>query len=59
MEYQPFPADPTVIEDLNPVLRGWGNYERLRDLRIQRKGRHLRAGEASAWSREKVIFWRM
>ena len=59
-----------MIEDLNPVLRGWGNYfrtgnaarkfkqvdsyvyERLRDLRIARKGRNLRAGEASAWTRD-------
>ena len=59
-----------VIEDLNPVLRGWGNYfrtgnaarcfnqidgyvwRRLRDLRVQRKGRHLRPGEWDRWTRE-------
>jgi group II intron reverse transcriptase/maturase len=60
----------TVIADLNPVLRGWGNYyrtgnatrqfigvdgfvvRRLRALRVTRKGRHLRPGEVSAWTRE-------
>ena len=59
-----------VIADLNPVLRGWGNYfrtgnaarqfgsldsfvvRRLRALRIAHKGRNLRAGEASSWTRE-------
>jgi RNA-directed DNA polymerase len=59
-----------VIKDLNPVLRGWGNYfctgnaarcfnqidgyvwRRLRDLRVKRKGRQLRAGEAGRWTRE-------
>jgi group II intron reverse transcriptase/maturase len=59
-----------VIADLNPVLRGWGNYfrtgnaaqrfnqldtyvwRRLRQLRLQRKGRHLRPGEAERWSGE-------
>jgi group II intron reverse transcriptase/maturase len=59
-----------VINDLNPVLRGWGNYfrtgnaarqftaldgyvvRRLRALRVKRKGRNLRPGEARAWSRE-------
>ena len=59
-----------VIEDLNPVLRGWGNYfrtgnaarqfcsidyfvvDRLRRLRIKRKGRTLRPGEAQRWTRE-------
>jgi group II intron reverse transcriptase/maturase len=59
-----------VIADLNPVLRGWGNYfrtgnatrkfnqldsyvwRRLRNLRVQRKGRHLRPGEVDAWTRE-------
>ena len=62
-----------VIADLNPLLRGWGNYfrtgnaaqrfnqvdtyvwRRLRDLRVRRKGRHLRAGEADRWSRD--YFW--
>ncbi len=59
-----------VIDDLNPVLRGWGNYfrtgnaahqfgsldsyveRRLRTLRVQRKGRNLRSGEAESWTRE-------
>jgi group II intron reverse transcriptase/maturase len=59
-----------VIADLNPILRGWGNYfrtgnaherfnqldryvwRRLRALRIKRKGRNLRAGEATRWTRE-------
>ncbi len=59
-----------VIADLNPVLRGWGNYfrtgnaatrfnqlddyvvRRLRTLRVQRKGRHLRPGEADGWTRD-------
>ncbi|MFM7296274.1 MAG: group II intron reverse transcriptase/maturase, partial [Planctomycetota bacterium] len=59
-----------VIRDLNPVLRGWGNYfrtgnasrrfvqidgyvvARLRSLRLERKGRHLRPGEADRWTRE-------
>jgi group II intron reverse transcriptase/maturase len=59
-----------VIADLNPVLRGWGQYfrtgnahvqftqldryveERLRRLRIQRKGRHLKPGEVRGWTRE-------
>lgn len=59
-----------VIADLNPVLRGWGNYfrtgnaadqfisldrfveRRLHALRRKRKGRHLRPGEARAWTRE-------
>jgi group II intron reverse transcriptase/maturase len=59
-----------VISDLNPVLRGWGNYfrtgnaarrfiqldsyvwRRLLALRVRRKGRHLRAGEAERWTRD-------
>ena len=59
-----------VIADLNPVLRGWGEYfrtgnaakrfnqldsyvwQRLRALRVKRKGRHLRPGEADRWTRE-------
>jgi len=59
-----------VIANLNPVLRGWGNYfrtgnasyqftdidqyvhRRLRALRIKRKGRHLRPGEADRWTRD-------
>ncbi|MEO8184963.1 MAG: group II intron reverse transcriptase/maturase [Deltaproteobacteria bacterium] len=64
-----------VIADLNPVLRGWGNYfrtgnastrfnqldgyvyRRLKTLRIERKGRNLRAGEAASWKRES--FWKL
>jgi group II intron reverse transcriptase/maturase len=59
-----------VIADLNPVLRGWGNYfrtgnaarrfnqldsyvwRRLRVLRVKRKGRNLKAGEAEQWTRD-------
>jgi len=59
-----------VIADLNPVLRGWGNYfktgnaakrfnqldtyvwSRLRRLRLERKGRHLKPGEATRWTGE-------
>ncbi len=59
-----------VIAELNPVVRGWGQYfrtgnaakqfvqidryvvDRLRALRIQRKGRNLRPGEAAGWTRE-------
>ena len=59
-----------VIADLNPVLRGWGQYfrtgnaakrlnqvdtyvwRRLVRLRVQRKGRHLRPGEAARWTRD-------
>jgi group II intron reverse transcriptase/maturase len=59
-----------VIADLNPVLRGWGNYfrtgnadkrfnqldgyvwQRLRALRVKRKGRNLKPDEAHRWSRE-------
>jgi RNA-directed DNA polymerase len=57
-----------VIDDLNPVLRGWGNYfrtgnaakpfnqldryvwRRLRAMRVKRKGRNLRPGEAERWT---------
>lgn len=64
-----------VIADLNPVLRGWGNYfrtgnaakrfsqldtyvcQRLRRLRLARKGRNLRPGEAKRWTRES--FWNL
>jgi group II intron reverse transcriptase/maturase len=59
-----------VIGELNPVLRGWGNYfrtgnaaakfnqvdtyvwKRLRELRVKRKGRNLRAGEVERWTRD-------
>jgi retron-type reverse transcriptase len=59
-----------VIRDLNPVLRGRGNYfrtgnasrrlvqidryvvDRLRSLRLARKGRNLRPGEVNRWTRE-------
>ena len=64
-----------VIADLNPVLRGWGNYfktgnaakrfnqldtyvwQRLRVLRVKRKGRQLKPGEAARWTRES--FWNL
>ena len=64
-----------VIADLNPVLRGWGNYfrtgnaarcfnridsyvwRRLHALRVKRKGRNLRAGEANRWTGE--YFWNL
>jgi hypothetical protein len=64
-----------VIADLNPVLRGWGNYFRtgnastkfvqldlyvfwrLRTLRVKRKGRQLRAGEARRWT--TAYFWNL
>jgi len=57
-----------VIAELNPVLRGWGQYfgsgnparqflsidsfvvRRLRRLRVARKERHLRAGEAQRYA---------
>lgn len=56
-----------IIRDINPVLRGWGNYfrtgnaavkfnqvdsyvwRRLKSFMVKRKGRNLRAGEASRW----------
>jgi RNA-directed DNA polymerase len=58
-----------LIDDVNPVLRGWGNYfrtgnaarkfnqvdsyvwERLRRFMIDRKGRNLKPGQASTWTR--------
>jgi group II intron reverse transcriptase/maturase len=62
-------ADPReVIRELNPVLRGWGQYFRtgnaadkfteidryvtwrLKRLRVKRKGRHLKPGEARRWT---------
>ena len=57
-----------VIAEINPVLRGWGQYFRtgnaadkfseidkyvtwrLKRLRIQRKGRHVKPGEAHRWN---------
>ena len=62
-----------VVADLNPVLRGWGNYfrtgnasnqfididsyvwARLRALRLKRKGRQLRSGEAERWTRDYFV----
>ena len=59
-----------VIDELNPIVRGWGQYfrtgnaskqfvqidryvvDRLRTLRIKRKGRNLRPGEVTRWTRE-------
>jgi RNA-directed DNA polymerase len=59
-----------LIRDINPVLRGWGNYfrtgnaavkfkqvddyvrQRLRGFMVKRKGRNLRAGEASRWTHD-------
>lgn len=59
-----------IVAELNPVLRGWGQYfgsgnparqfvsidsfvvRRLRTLRVKRKGRNLRAGEAQRYTRE-------
>ena len=59
-----------LIADLNPVLRGWGNYfrtgnaaskfnrmdtyvwQRLHGFMTKRKGRHLRPGEATRWTRD-------
>ncbi|MBA3454570.1 MAG: hypothetical protein H0T42_15885 [Deltaproteobacteria bacterium] len=61
-------VDPRdLIAEINPVLRGWGQYfrtgnasdkfneldgyvwRRLMRLRIKRKGRHLKPGEARRW----------
>jgi len=59
-----------VIADLNPLLRGWGNYFRtgnaaikftqadrhvawrLYRLMVKKRGRNLRPGQASQWTRE-------
>lgn len=59
-----------IIRDLNPVLRGWGQYfrtgnaagkflqvdtyvwSRLHRFQVKRKGRQLRPGEASIWTRD-------
>jgi len=62
-------VDPRqLIAELNPVLRGWGQYFRtgnasdkfsevdkyvtwrMKRLRIHRKGRHLKSGEARRWN---------
>ena len=62
-------VDPRdVIGELNPVLRGWGQYfrtgnaadkfteidryvtRRLKRMRLKRKGRHLKPGEARRWN---------
>lgn len=62
-----------LIEKLNPILRGWGNYFRtgnaadkfteidryvswrLKRFLIRRKGRHLRRGEARAWTEDFFV----
>lgn len=62
-----------VIADLNPVLRGWGNYfrtgnasnqfididryvwRRLKNLRLKRAGRQLRAGVAERWTEDYFV----
>jgi len=62
-----------LINNLNPVLRGWGNYfktgnatkrftmmdtfvwKRLRKFMIRRKGRTLKAGEASQWNEDFFV----
>lgn len=60
-----------VIAELNPILRGWGNdfrtgnaakklnqidiRKRWRKLRVRRKGRPRKPGEAARWTRE--YFW--
>ncbi len=63
-------VDPRdVIAEINPVLRGWGQYFRtgnaadhfngidgyvawrLKRMRVHRKGRHLKPGEARRWKR--------
>jgi len=59
-----------VIADLNPILRGWGNYfrtgnaakrfnqldtyvwQRLRSLRLERKGRNLKPADVDRWNRD-------
>ena len=64
-----------VIADLNPVLRGWGNYfrtgnaakrfnqvdtyvwQRLRTLRMKRKGGTCGPVESERWTRE--YFWNL
>jgi group II intron reverse transcriptase/maturase len=64
-----------VIADINPVIRGFGNYfrtgnaakrfnqldgyvwQRLRSLRIARKGRSLKPRETKKWTRD--YFWNL
>jgi len=59
-----------IIERLNPVIRGWGNYfrtgnaakrfnqidsfvwRRLLGFMMERKGRHLAAGDVATWDRD-------
>jgi len=69
-----------LVRDLNPILRGWGNYfrtgnaarqfvkldryvvDRLHGFMVKRKGRNLRPGEASGWTRdhfERLGLWRL
>ena len=61
---------PVLIDELNPILRGWGAYfrtgnsaqkfaaadrytaARLRGLLVKKRGRNLRSGQASVWTRE-------
>ena len=62
-----------LIQKLNPVLRGWGNYfrtgnaakkfnridtyvwRRLMRFQVRRKGRHLKPGEARAWTQDFFV----
>jgi group II intron reverse transcriptase/maturase len=64
-----------VIADINPVIRGFGNYfrtgnaakrfnqldgyvwQRLRSLRVARKGRNLKTRETRKWTRD--YFWKL
>ncbi len=59
-----------IVRELNPILRGWGNYfrtgnaarqfvkldryvvDRLHGFMAKRRGRDLRPGEASGWTRD-------
>lgn len=62
-----------LIQKLNPILRGWGNYfrtgnaakkfnridtyvwRRLMRFQVRRKGRHLKPGEARAWTQDFFV----
>lgn len=62
-----------IIAELNPVLRGWGQYFRtgnasdkfsevdkyvvlrLKRMRVHRKGRHLKPGEARRWKESYFV----